>query len=425
MGIPIFVLAGQSNAVAIENEMIDQLNDRYGVGNYRLVSVCANGAPLTYSRAAQDWASPTELRATLVDQTVQMLRANPSGQIAGIIWLQGEADTVAVARAAEYQSRLTTLIDDFRSAVDAATGTRATGIDTANFVISSLSVQAPMATNRSNWTTIIEAQHAITDTRDNIRLVDPDSLGTFSPRSTEGMFRDLLHYSNSFADRLANALISAAVSPDDTLHGTLGADRMAGGNGDDLYIVNNPGDRIVELRDAGTDTVRASVSYSLLVAGVEVENLTLTGTADINGIGNWRSNVLQGNAGNNRLSGNFGADAIFGMAGDDVLNGGNGCDTLFGGAGNDTLVGAQGRDEFWGGAGADTFVMADRDVWRERVMDFENGIDLLNLHGTGVNGMSDLTMVTDVDGIVVNYGAASFQLVGISVAQLDASDFVF
>jgi len=69
-----------------------------------------------------------------------------------------------------------------------------------------------------------------------------------------------------------------------------------------------------------------------------VENLTLTGAANIAGNGNALANVITGNAGNNVLSGNGGNDTLIGNAGNDTLNGGIGADAMIGGLGNDTYV---------------------------------------------------------------------------------------
>jgi len=49
---------------------------------------------------------------------------------------------------------------------------------------------------------------------------------------------------------------------------------MAGGDGNDVYYVDNASDQVVELVDGGVDQVFASVTFSL--AGGHVENLTLT-----------------------------------------------------------------------------------------------------------------------------------------------------
>ena len=69
-----------------------------------------------------------------------------------------------------------------------------------------------------------------------------------------------------------------------------------------------------------------------------VENLLLTGTANISGVGNLQGNVLVGNAGNNALTGVTGADYLFGYGGIDVLWGGADGDTIDGGEGVDTAI---------------------------------------------------------------------------------------
>jgi Ca2+-binding RTX toxin-like protein len=112
---------------------------------------------------------------------------------------------------------------------------------------------------------------------------------------------------------------------------------LSGGPGNDTYVVDTPCDVVREACNEGTDTVQSSVSYTL---GCNVENLTLTGTASINGTGNSCDNILVGNGGANRLSGGSGNDTLDGGAGNDVLEGGTGNDTyVFGlGSGKDRIV---------------------------------------------------------------------------------------
>jgi hypothetical protein len=92
---------------------------------------------------------------------------------------------------------------------------------------------------------------------------------------------------------------------DNVLDGASGADTMAGGDGDDTYIVDNAGDVIIENEGEGNDTVESSVAHTL---AANVENLTLTGSANINGTGNALDNILIGNAGTNVLTGLSGND---------------------------------------------------------------------------------------------------------------------
>lgn len=137
---------------------------------------------------------------------------------------------------------------------------------------------------------------------------------------------------NSINGGVGNDLINGAEG-NDRLDGAAGIDTLIGGSGNDTYLVDNAGDIVDELNDAGSgaDTVQSSISFNLSqtarVLGF-VENLTLLGTSNVNGTGNGLNNVLTGNSGNN------------------ILDGGSGNDTLIGGAGTDTLIGGLGNDVY-------------------------------------------------------------------------------
>lgn len=208
----------------------------------------------------------------------------------------------------------------------------------------------------------------------------------------------------------------------DTLNGKAGADTLHGGGGHDFYVVDNVGDKVVELRDGGKDTVNASVSYTL---PGRVENLILTGTAPISGTGQDLDNKIVGNAGAN------------------ILNGGGGNDTLIGGLGRDVLTGGEGADIFTLKSLADSTVGS---AGRDQITDFTVGVDRIDvsaLHGssmpskftfigarnfTGRAGELHAVRLGDstlIEGDVNGNGRADFQieLKGVSTG-LHASDFL-
>lgn len=176
----------------------------------------------------------------------------------------------------------------------------------------------------------------------------------------------------------------------DYLDGGVGSDTMRGGIGGDIYIVDNIGDIVVETglsEDSNPfptesmavaavaeeyDKVFASVNYYL---SENVEELHLTGTANLTGTGNYLNNALFGGDGN---------------------------DTLLGEAGNDTLVGGAGDDTLTGGIGGDKFIFAgdtpftrfgktivDPNYGVDRISDFSSE-DIIVLDKTVFSGLQSL-----------------------------------
>ncbi len=243
----------------------------------------------------------------------------------------------------------------------------------------------------------------------------------------------------------------------DTLNGLDGVDTLDGGGGNDTYIVDTTTDTLVELAGGGIDSVQSSVTFTLLP---QIENLTLTGTAAINGTGNTAVNILTGNNGDNRLTGLGGNDTLDGLGGVDILDGGAGNDiyvidtstdtiievagggsdlvqsavtftlvpqlerltltgtaaingtgnaainTLIGNAGNNILTGFAGADTLTGGLGADSFnytaVAQSNSTNRDIITDFVSGSDKIDLNVIDANtGLADNQSFTFI-------GAAAF-----------------
>ncbi|WP_428666968.1 M10 family metallopeptidase C-terminal domain-containing protein [Reyranella sp.] len=286
---------------------------------------------------------------------------------------------------------------------------------------------------------------------------------------------------NGAGNSLANTLTGNAGN--NVLNGKTGADTMAGGDGNDTYIVDNAGDTVVENSDGGTDRVDSSVSFDL--TGQYIEQLTLTGSANIDGTGNSLANILTGNAGSNVLDGRTGADTMAGGDGNDtyivnstgdlvVENSGGGTDrvdssvsfdltgqyierltltgsgningtgnslanTLTGNAGNNVLDGRTGADTMTGGAGNDTYTVDnDGDVVFENDgggtdrVNSSVGFDLtgqyierLTLTGSGnINGTGNSlanTLIGNAGNNILDGRAGSDTLTG----GLGADTFVF
>ena len=276
---------------------------------------------------------------------------------------------------------------------------------------------------------------------DTVEATVSYSLNTSEAAEIEHLTLTGLAGINATGNALANTLRGNAGA--NLLDGGLGVDILYGGAGNDTYVVDNALDTVSEFGGSGTDTVQASVSYTLnTFSAAEVENLVLTGTGAINATGNALANSLTGNAADNLLDGGTGADTMLGGAGNDtyavdhagdvvtegmdggtdlvrvttatangsytlgtnvenasllnavnfsltgnalnnVLTGNAYANELTGGSGADTLAGSAGADRLTGGAGADIFRFSAGDSGQYL------GFDLITDYSKGLAGIGD------------------------------------
>ena len=221
---------------------------------------------------------------------------------------------------------------------------------------------------------------------------------------------------NGKGNALANQITGNSAA--NVLDGGAGIDVMLGGGGDDTYYVDNRSDRVYETTTAkstgdagGLDTVISTATYTLVGSGRQfIENLTLTGSALINGTGNDIGNRISGNNSANILTGNGGADTLVGYNGDDRLYGGADADVLIAGTGNDRLDPGTGKDAMTGGTGADTFVFSSASVadagsqaLADRISDFSHAEhDRIDVRGV------DADLLTAGDQAFTFIGEAAF-----------------
>ena len=104
--------------------------------------------------------------------------------------------------------------------------------------------------------------------------------------------------------------------------------------------------------------------------------------------------------------GGEGNDRLFGNSNDDILRGGVGDDTLRGGMGNDLFVYSTGN-------GNDT------------IEDFQNGLDKIDVSGTGITSFSNLTITATAGNVIIGVADGTITLTGVTIGIVHTSDFIF
>lgn len=234
----------------------------------------------------------------------------------------------------------------------------------------------------------------------------------------------------------------------DTLIGGLGDDQMYGGDGNDTFLVDGVTGWDAFTGDAGTDSILLQTinPYAIwgeikisFLSGIErIANLQATpvdilasGSLDLSAVEVDGIRKIVGSAGNDAITGTSLStssslnDVIDGKGGNDTLAGGSGNDTLLGDAGDDRLIGGAGSDSLTGGSGVDTFVFGSNEG-SDRIADFADGSELIDISLTSATSIADLTITSNVDGWAeITIDSTVITVVGVTAASIDSSDFIF
>ncbi len=178
------------------------------------------------------------------------------------------------------------------------------------------------------------------------------------------------------------------------------------GAGDDTYHGKGAGNVSGTVEGGtGNDFLRGSSADDVLNGGTDLDS-------------------VYGRGGDDHIMGGNHRDHVFGNAGDDTVDGGGGADVINGGRGDDVLI---------GGGGADEFVMI-RVAGNDRILDFKDGIDVIDLTAFGFVPADYATVVapalsaagggnTFLDLTALG-GDGSVLIEGLAFASADASDFI-
>ncbi|MGV6812328.1 MAG: hypothetical protein ACWA47_08785 [Brevirhabdus sp.] len=231
-----------------------------------------------------------------------------------------------------------------------------------------------------------------------------------------------------FTDTIENhATIFGAVSTENGTDTVINRGRMESGldTGADADAVTNSGTIVGDLvLGTGDDSYngRFGVTTGAVLGGTGNDSLT----------GGVENDLLDGGADNDLLSGRGGNDTLIGDAGFDTLLGGYGNDSLNGGGRSDLLDGGRGDDTLTGGGSVDTFVFG-RKAGDDVITDFADNTDQIDLSAFGLQNFNALNssgaLSQDQDGVIIDLsligGSGSIYVEGMTLAQMDAADFVF
>ncbi|MDH4439852.1 MAG: M10 family metallopeptidase [Rhizobium sp.] len=320
------ILIGTDTVTAVER-FIDSLNVERSLASLIDPSLVPPVASVTAGAAT---IAEGTGGTTAVTFTIALSKAATSAQ--SLTWTAAGTGSNA-ANAADFSGALTGIVT-FAAGETTKTVTVYLNGDST---VESAETFALSLSGASSGLTLGTASSTVTITNDDVQTVPTVINGTSRSETltgTNGMDRISGGGGNDTLRGAGGNDTLIGADGNDVLDGGAGSDSMNGGAGNDIYYVDELADVVTEVRNAGTDTVRTTLSAYTL--STWVENIEYLGSANFTGTGNEYANRMTGGAGNDTLSGGAGNDTLLGGLGNDTLNGGAGNDAMTGGAGNDT-----------------------------------------------------------------------------------------
>lgn len=224
-------------------------------------------------------------------------------------------------------------------------------------------------------------------------------------------------------------------SGQDFLYGGVGRDNLSGDAGNDILFGGDGVDRLNG--GGGQDELHGGADRDILIGGGASDTLYGdTGNDKLNGgagndyiYGGDDRDLLKGGGGNDFLQGGDGNDKVYGDAGNDQIYSGAGNDREYGGAGDDSIYDSDGNDRLYGGDGADSFVFQDTDFGKDKILDFEYGIDTLDMgltaYGLQAAGKPDIRIIDTDAGVLFKVDSDhSVLVVGADLSDFQSGDYI-
>ncbi len=375
--VPIYVLAGQSNAnLGGIDRAIEMFIANSGMAA-ELVKLAVNGTPLIADPLRTDWDPVShELFDDLVTQILAaMAHVTAQGHTPDvhILWVQGEGYTDYLIE--PYRDKLVEFVTTLRTAI---------GVPDAHVVINLFPRESTVRTAQ------LEAIAMLGD----VETVDTYGLA--------GFWDSNAHYDRPTREMIASQFLALVPSPslDDPNYVRTAQQGSVTMNEGTVFVTADPYTDLSYLADARPHNFIGFSGHDTLTGGNAADRFD----------GGDGDDVLRGLGGDDYIFGGTHDDALYGDAGRDILLGGNGFDRLFGGSGNDILSGARQDDALYGQGGDDTLKGGDGDdvmdggIGLDAVsyLDADNGVTVslmaIGPQNTGGQGVDTLRNIENLTG---------------------------